>query len=81
MSSDENCVRYSNTDSREWIRHSLDSGTMEKGYINPEEPYIKELESFIEAVNSNDQSKFPNTLKDDCRILEILEELEDKSNL
>ena len=81
MSADENCVRYANTDSREWIRHTLDSGTMEAGYINPEEPYIKELESFIEAVYSNDQSKFPNTLEDDCRILEILEALEDKSNL
>ena len=81
MSSDENCVRYATTDSPEWIRHSLDSGTIETGYINPEEPYIKEIESFIEAVNSDDQSKFPNTLEGDCRILEILEELEAKSNL
>jgi predicted dehydrogenase len=80
MSADENCVRYANTDSPDWIRHLLDSGTVESGYINPEEPYTKEIESFIEAVNSNDQSKFPNTLEDDCRILKILEEMEAKSN-
>lgn len=80
MSADENCIRYANTDSPDWIRHTLDSGTVETDYINPEEPYIKEIESFIEAVNSSDQSKFPNTLEDDCLILKILDEMEDKSN-
>lgn len=80
MSADENCIRYANTDSPNWVRHSLDSGTVETGYINPEEPYMKEIESFIEAVNSNDQSKFPNTLEDDCRILKILDDMEAKSN-
>jgi predicted dehydrogenase len=76
MSGDENCVRYANTDNRDWIRYSLDSGTVESGYINPEEPYINEIECFLKAVTAGDQSEFPNSLEDDYQILQTLQALE-----
>ncbi|MCW7471410.1 Gfo/Idh/MocA family protein [Leptospira kanakyensis] len=73
FSADENCVKYSNIDNpNEWIQYKLDSGTLEKGYINPEEPYISEMQDFVESVVSKDQNKFPNTLLDDWKVLNTL---------
>ena len=76
MSSDENCVRYANAQEKEWVRFSLVNGTIEDGYINPEEPYIAEMSDFISAIKNNNKLHFPNTLNSDGRILEILSELE-----
>ena len=76
FSADENCVRYCNKDSHEWVRFDLGGGTIESGYMNPEEPYIAEMRDFINAITQNDKSLYPNTLLDDYRILKTLCELE-----
>lgn len=76
MSGEENCVKFCTVDAVEWSRFDLGSGTVEDKYIYPEEPYIEEIKSFIDAVNCRDQSRFPNTLHDDYKILETLLELE-----
>ncbi|RJX31012.1 MAG: gfo/Idh/MocA family oxidoreductase [Oxalobacter sp.] len=76
MSADENCVRYANVKSPEWTRISLGTGTVENGYINPEEPYIAEMADFVAAVKERKQDRFPNSLKDDWRILQTLYKLE-----
>lgn len=77
FSADENCVKYSNIDNPgEWIQFKLDSGTLEKGYINPEEPYILEMKDFIDSVTSKDPSKFPNSLLEDWKVLNTLYTLE-----
>lgn len=81
MSADENCVRYIAQDDSEWTRFSLDGGTVESGYINPEEPYINEMKDFVAAASMRDVSLYPNTLKDDWEVLQVLyglEELADK---
>lgn len=76
FSADENCVRYVNLEHPEWIRHDLGGGTVESGYINPEEPYIAEMGAFVEAVRSGDGTRYPNSLPDDHAILQILYRLE-----
>ena len=80
FSADENVVRYCNRDTPNWIRSDLGGGTVEVGYINPEEPYISELKAFIDAVNQNNKDLYPNTLLDDYHVLKTLNELEALSN-
>ena len=76
FSADENCVRYTNIDNPDWIRFDLGGGTVEAGYINPEEPYISEMKDFTDAVIKGDKSLYPNTLLDDYEILQTLYKLE-----
>lgn len=76
MSSDENCVRYATVAEPSWMRIDLGKGSVETGYINPEEPYIAELADFIAAVEVKTQSRFPNTLREDARILATLSRLD-----
>jgi len=77
MSGDENCVRYTTVKDPTWKRIDLGKGSVETGYINPEEPYIAELADFISAAKGGNQSLFPNTLREDARILTSLSRLEE----
>lgn len=75
-SSDENCVRYIATGSEKWTRIDLGAGTVESGYINPEEPYIAEMGDFVTAAREATPGLFPNTLRDDWCVLNTLHRLE-----
>jgi predicted dehydrogenase len=79
FSADENCVRYARSDQADWQRTPLGGGSIESGYINPEEPYIAELADFLAAVRGGDKSLYPNTLLDDYRVLRVLGRLEQLS--
>ena len=76
MSADENCVRYMKAGDTDWTRLPLGSGTVESGYINPEEPYISEMSDFVAAASARNPALFPNTLKDDWDVLQALYSLE-----
>ncbi len=76
FSADENCVRTARLGAKEWTRVDLGGGTVESGYINPEEPYIAEMADFVAAVEAMDPERFPNALLDDVRVLETLQQLE-----
>lgn len=79
---DDNVVKYINTDMDDWELFSFDSGTVENGYINPEEPYINEVKAFVTSVGEVKERKkitYPNTLEDDYKILQTLYKLEDIS--
>lgn len=76
FSSDENCVRTAKLGAQDWTRIDLGGGTIEAGYINPEEPYIEEMAGFVAAVEARDPTLFPNSLLDDVRVLETLQQLE-----
>lgn len=76
FSADENCVRYIAVGDADWTRIDLGSGTVEKGYINPEEPYISEMADFVKAIGAADRKVFPNTLESDVRVLALLNNLE-----
>jgi predicted dehydrogenase len=79
FSADEKCVRHASVGAPQWTRFELASGTVEKSYINPEEPYIAEMRDFIAAVTSGDRTRFPNTLLEDYEILQTLYRLESLS--
>jgi predicted dehydrogenase len=79
FSADENRVRYVNSNNPKWVSFDLGGGTVEAGYINPEEPYISEMKDFVEAVRQEDKSLYPNTLLDDYHILQVLCRLEELS--
>lgn len=79
FSTDENSVRYANTQYSDWIRFDLGSGTVKTGYINPEEPYIAEMRDFVQAFIRRDKGLYPNTLLDDHQILQTLYQLEELS--
>ncbi len=76
MSADENCVRYIKEGDSNWTRYELGRGTVESGYINPEEPYINEIRDFVAAADARDASLYPNSLKDDWGVLQVLYGLE-----
>jgi predicted dehydrogenase len=79
FSGDENCVRYIAVGDHDWTRIDLGKGTIEAGYINPEEPYISEMADFVKAVSGLDRRSFPNTLESDVRVLALLNNLENLS--
>lgn len=76
FSADENCVRYIRAGDKDWTKTFLLAGTIEAGYINPEEPYILEMTDFVNAIESSNPAAFPNSLEDDVRVLELLYGLE-----
>ena len=76
FSADDHCVRYANLSNKDWTRVELARGTIEKEYINPEEPYIDELGDFIEALSSGRHDVYPNTLLEDVQVLQLLYQLE-----
>ena len=81
FSADEDCVRYANTNTPDWVRFELGNGTVEKNYINPEEPYIAEMRDFVEAVSQGNKGLYPNTLLDDYHVLQTLYRLEELSEV
>jgi predicted dehydrogenase len=81
MSADENCVRYINTESDDWKRFELGQGTVESGYINPEEPYISEMADFAAAAAASDPTLYSNSLFEDWKILNMLNQLDKISEL
>lgn len=74
--SDQNQIKVINLKNSEWKYFSLESGTIEKQYIYPEQPYIKEMNLFLTAIAENNPAIFPNTLLEDYEILNTLTELE-----
>lgn len=80
FSGDSNSVKYINIDMQNWKEFSFDEGTIQSGYINPEEPYINEVKEFVNALIHEDKSIYPNTLEDDYKILQNLYRLEDVSD-
>ena len=76
FSADENRVRFINTQKQDWTCFELSNGSVECGYINPEEPYIDEMRDFILALTHQNPQLFPNTLHDDYIVLQTLYGLE-----
>lgn len=81
-SGDSNILKFKNLDSKDWLMFEFGKGTVEKEYINPEEPYIEEIIDFVESiklVSDGKKSIFPNTLLKDYYVLNILYKLEEIS--
>jgi len=79
---DNNLLKYVNVNMREWKYINFNKGTVEEGYINPEEPYINEIKDFvksIELIQNGKRPVFPNDLQKDYKILQTLYDIEGKS--
>lgn len=64
-----------------WDVINLEHGTVEKNYINPEEPYIREMADFLSALRSQNSDLFPNSLANDAAMLGLLDEIEKRGRL
>lgn len=73
---DSSCIKYLGRNESEWNLIELGRGNVEEGYINPENPYIEEVEAFLNAVRNKNSSLFPNSLLDDYEILKSLNDVE-----
>ncbi|WP_081606361.1 cytidylyltransferase domain-containing protein [Helicobacter cinaedi] len=76
---DSNILSFINADMSDWEHIHFDTGTIEAQYINPEEPYIEEMKTFLEAIRQNNPTLFPNSLTRDYEILSLLENIESQS--
>jgi predicted dehydrogenase len=79
FSGQDNTVKYINTSMKDWEVITFKTGTVEKQYINPEEPYIEEIRKFSSAAINKDISIYPNSLYDDYKVLKNLHDLESLS--
>lgn len=79
-SGESNMVRIANLKNPNWKTFPLLTGTVQNGYINPEEPYIAELSDFLTSVREQNQDFFPNNLHLDFKVLNLLNELEELAN-
>ena len=73
---EQNIVQFINIGMKEWVEFQFKDVTIEKGYINPEEPYIEEMKDFISAIQCKDKTIFPNSLSNDYLVLKTLNSLE-----
>lgn len=73
----ENIIRASRMVDYSWETVSLEAGTVERQYINPEEPYIEEMRRFIRAIEGNEP--FGYTFEEDHKILKLLYRAEESS--
>lgn len=71
-------IRVFKAGAADWEVESLGAGTVEAQYINPEEPYIEEMRTFINCVTTKTQPGF--TLADDHKILNVLYSAEKSSD-
>lgn len=70
-------VRVRRDNESDWEVHALDRGSVESGYINPEEPYIAEICDFIAAIRG--EKPFPHSFEEDEAVLKLLLDVEQKS--
>jgi predicted dehydrogenase len=73
---DEGLLHVFDAVNARWIIYNQPAGKSQAGYNKNiiEEMYEKELMAFINAVHN--QASFPNTLADDIKVLELLEQIE-----
>ena len=78
-SAESNSISFILKGDTEWTILTLNKGLHHGSSINPEEPYIAEISDFLNAVDSRNEKRFPNSLTKDFEILEILNSIESKA--
>jgi predicted dehydrogenase len=72
----KNSISVDSTNLHTTIHEDLGEGTVMTGYINPEEPYVKEIQIFLSAIKSRNFDEYPNSVTKDVLILNTLEAIE-----
>lgn len=75
---DENVVKLYDAINHRWINYRSPEGQTAEGYNKNiiEDMYIEEIKTFIGALNGTD--KFPNSLDEDIKVLQLLYKVEDR---
>ena len=76
---ESNMVKFINSTMKDWEVIFFNKGTVESQYINPEEPYIEEIRSFLKAVEKKEAALYQNSLFNDYKVLQNLYKLESLS--
>jgi len=63
-------IRVFQVSTGQWREEHVGSGTVESQYINPEEPYIEEICTFLECARKVQTPEY--TLRDDVKMLDLL---------
>lgn len=73
---DEPSVRLYDAKTKKWTSLELEKGTSARGYNKniSEDMYVDEMKAFISGVKGT--KPFPNTLKDDIKVLQLLHKVE-----
>jgi predicted dehydrogenase len=73
-------VKVYTADDKKWKEYAEQAGARVAGYDEKiaEEPYIEEIGTFVKAVKG--EVKYPYTLEEDKRILDVLKDLEKSSD-
>lgn len=73
-------VKLYTADDKKWTEYAEQAGTRVTGYDEKiaEEPYIEEIGTFVRAVKG--EIKYPYTLEEDKRVLDVLKDLEKSSD-
>jgi predicted dehydrogenase len=73
-------VKVYTVDDKKWKEYAEQAGTKVAGYDEKiaEEPYIEEIGTFVKAVKG--EVRYPYTLEEDKRILDVLKDLEKSSD-
>ena len=66
------------TKENDWIENKVYDGIIEEDYINGEEPYIEEMNTFLKSIKK--ETNQPYTFEEDLKILKILESIEKSSD-
>lgn len=74
-----NQIRVWRAETGTWDEISLDTGSVEAGYIHAEEPYVAEMADFVAAVEG--KKPWPYSFEQDEKILALLVEAERDSDL
>lgn len=70
-------IRVYSAASGQWTEESVGLGTVESKYINPEEPYIEEIRTYLSCIESKTAPAY--TLRDDIKILDLLYRAEESA--
>jgi predicted dehydrogenase len=71
-------IRTYKTSSKSWEIFSFEAGTLEKNYLNPEEPYIEEVRTFLNCVSERKEPAY--SLLEDRKNLHLLYSAEASSD-
>tara|TARA_B100001964_G_C13914199_1_gene457271 strand:+ start:45 stop:674 length:630 start_codon:yes stop_codon:yes gene_type:complete len=71
LSYDQGLMKYRNIKMKKFKVFSFNKEKVQKGYVNSELPYIREIESLIKSIKLKKQKIFPHSLEKDFELLKI----------
>jgi predicted dehydrogenase len=74
----DNEIKLFKAQTKKWEVLPTATGTVEKMYVNPEEPYIEEMKVFLAALLKKE--RYPYSIEEDISILQLMQASEESSD-